>query len=243
MSQNKTVVPGLESGNVSTGMGGNNFNPYAREASAAPKGTVVPGMKFAGMGNEHVKAEPKAHQPSNNQVMSGKPVVGFLYSVSRTSAGEFWPLHIGPNTIGQSADCDIVLPEATVSARHADIMVRKMKNPVKVIASISDSRSTNGTMLNGESLAFDAVGCKSGDVITIGDNYELLLILIDVNDLGLKVSENFIAVEETDPNDIYEEPENNQTHLGGSDEPPMFNGTVGLDGSSANSFRGGTKGI
>ena len=33
---------------------------------------------------------------------SGKPVVGFLYSISKTAAGEFWPIHIGQNTIGQN---------------------------------------------------------------------------------------------------------------------------------------------
>ena len=75
------------------------------------------------------------------------------------------------------------------------LVVRKMKNPEKVIASISDARSTNGTMLNGQSLGFSAEECKNGDIITIGDNYELYLILIDAASLGLKPVEGFIATE------------------------------------------------
>lgn len=88
-----------------------------------------------------------------------KPIVGFLYSISKSMAGEFWPLHIGSNTIGRSANCDVSLGEATVSEEHAVLVVRQMKNPEKIIASICDSRSTCGTMINGESLGFDQREC------------------------------------------------------------------------------------
>ncbi len=102
-------------------------------------------------------------------------------------------------------------------------------------------------MLNGESLAFTAVECKNGDIITIGDSYELLLVLIDVNEIGLAVSDNFIAVDTATEDEFYEMPVNDKTTFdnlqGGYDEPPMFNGTVGMDGSSPNFMKGQTKAI
>lgn len=257
MSQNRTVIQGLEPANASGN--NNNFNFYARkEGEGAAKGTIVPGMmgnpSNTGKPNPNPQAQPAAYK----QMQSDKPIVGFLYSISRTAAGEYWPLHIGQNTIGKNTSCDIVLPEGTVSAEHAVLVVRKMKNPEKVIASISDARSTNGTMLNGESLGFSAVECQNGNIITIGDNYELLLILIDPASLGLTISENFIhiEIEEDEPindnQDIlpygYTRPgEGYQPYNGPT--PPHFGGytpgggTIGIDGSSPSGNKGGTVGM
>ena len=164
---------------------------------------------------------------------------------------------MGQNTIGQAPSCDIVLPEGTVSAEHAVLVVRKMKKPEKVIASISDARSTNGTMLNGESLGFSAVECKNGDILTIGDNYDLFLILVDAAELGLSVSENFIPVQVEEEEDINDGPapfDPGMTRPGddypsyGGPIPPSFGGyapaggTVGLDGTSQQN-KGGTVGM
>lgn len=268
MSQNKTVIQGLEpadSPNYNNGGGGANSGFYSRSAGPRPqqRGTYVPGMSEGQPvqaaprnPNRTVVQEPlmqQAPQPRRTSIQTGKPIAGFLYSVSRTAAGEFWPLQIGQNTIGQSSNCDIVLPEGTVSQEHAVLVVRKMKNPEKVIASISDARSTNGTMLNGVSLGFTAEECKNGDIITIGENYELFLILVDPATLGLSVSKDFIAVEEEEPMEAagpqipdipagYTRPE---SQFG----PPPFGGgftggggTVGFDGST-NNDKGGTIGM
>lgn len=126
-----------------------------------------------------------------------KPIIGFLYSISKTGSGEYWPVHIGSNTIGRSNDCDIRLQEGTVSDKHAVLVVRVMKNPEKVIASICDSSSTIGTMINGESLGFDQKECFNGDILTIGAHYDLLFILIDAKQIGLKVCSEFIPAQTT----------------------------------------------
>ena len=168
-------------------------------------------------------------------IVSGKPVVGFAYSISRSPVGEFWPLHVGQNTIGKDPGCDIVLNEGTVSAEHAVLVVRKMKNPEKVIASVSDARSTNGTMINGMSLGFQAEECKNGDIITIGDNYELYIMLVDVAELGLKVSENFVHVDEA--------PEDMMMDIPDIPSPFVPGGTVGADGTNPQYNTGGTIGI
>ena len=258
MSQNKTVIQGLEpSDNNNTNVGGAYSSFYSRNVGARPvqRGTYVPGMSDGQPANlsrnpNATVVEAVSQQLRSSSIQMGKPIVGFLYSVSRTAAGEFWPLQIGQNTIGQSENCDIILPEGTVSQEHAVLVVRKMKNPEKVIASISDARSTNGTMLNGVSLGFSAEECKNGDVITIGDNYQMYLILVDSASLGLKVSEDFIAIDEPTPvagpgPDIpagYTRPE-------GQFGPPPFGGgfnpnggTVGFDGSR-NNDKGGTIGM
>ena len=243
MSQNKTVVPGMD--------GGNSYNSdfYSKNTNVAgsSKGTVVPGMNPASSNRQQVN-----HSQQQVRYHVGKPVAGFLYSISRQGIGEYWPLYQGQNTIGSSSKCDICLNEGTVSGEHAVLVVRKMKNPEKTIASISDARSTNGTMVNGESLGFSAIECFNGDIITIGENYELVVILIDVKALGLKVAENFIPLNQPEPvyeeDDIYTPNQQRNTQPGGY-QPPHFDpqssvhpsasyynnpnndGTVGLDGT------------
>ena len=251
MSQNKTVIPGMEPSDGNNYGASNNASSsfYSRNNRPAARGTYVPGMSDG-------LAEPRARLSGEEQtintsrtVASGKPVVGFLYSVSRTPAGEFWPLHIGQNTIGQDPSCDIMLSEGTVSAEHAVLVVRKLKNPVKVIASISDARSTNGTLLNGESLGFSALECFNGDIITIGQNYELFIILIDAAALGLSPSETFIPVEvEEEDDEIPSMPDGITRHgvdylssssFGGFNA----NGTIGMDGRGPQNDKGGTIGM
>lgn len=262
MSQNKTVIPGLEqpvgpyqNNGMPNGVpygGQMQFQPqnvYLRSQHPTQRATRVPGV------NPQQEIQQEAMPMAENQAgrpffNSDKPVLGFLYSVSRTSTGEFWPLHQGPNTIGQSGDSDIQLLEGTVSFNHAILNVRMMKNPEKMIAFITDTTSTNGTMVNGESLGSVPKDCKNGDIIVIGDNYELYLVLLDPATLGLKVAEKFLAVEESsDPNSQMPFTPNGQpstrdyvsdpySRMGGGYVPN--NGTVGFDGSSGNGNKGGT---
>lgn len=255
MSQNRTVIQGMEDADTPTRVnipGGSNFY-QPRNPSGGAKGTYVPGMEDGSAMHNSSQSSTQSQQETPKHYVSGKPVVGFLYSVSRTAAGEFWPLHLGQNTIGKDSSRDIVLLEGTVSADHAVIVVRKLKNTDKVIASISDTRSTNGTMLNGISLEFNAVECHNNDIITIGDNYELLLILIDPSSMGLSVSKGFIPVEE-DEDEIPAPPSGATRPFGGASfygsgsVPPPFGGgfnpggTKGMDGSGSFS-KGGTTGM
>lgn len=170
----KTVFPGMENGG------------YAPSAPAgfAPAGNFNEGTRFPNCAVPNVQA--------TEMQETHKPILGFLYSVSRIGNGEFWPLHLGANTIGRDADCDVVLNEGTVSGHHADLVIRQMKNPDKIIVSLQDSRSTCGTMLNGSSLGFDLQECHHGDIITIGEHYELYFILVDVVSLGIKPIEGFV---------------------------------------------------
>lgn len=260
MSQNKTVFPGLgQEGDFHPEPSfSNNSQPYARSYNTGRgRGTIYPGME----GPERTDAPaPRDSRPAQPSKGNGKPIVGFLYSISRTGVGEFWALHIGQNIIGNSKDCDIILGEGTVSQRHANLHINKMKKPEKTEATISDLGSTNGTLVNENSVSVARpVECVNGDVITIGENYDLLLLLIDAKAIGLHLADNFIDVREEDEDFM---------HVGGissnhgnmtvneQDLPPRFNGpdspynggnrpsdsTIGMD--SAGGFRnGGTVGM
>lgn len=226
MSQNKTVFPGLgQEGDFTPRQNYPGYNqPYSRPSNQGRgNGTVYPGMEMP-------TGQPRtsAPQQQNNTKQSGKPIVGFLYSISRTGVGEYWPLHIGQNIIGNSIDCDIVLGEGTVSQRHANLHINKMKKPEKTEATISDLGSTNGTLVNENSVSVARpVECVNGDIITIGENYDLLLLLIDTKAIGLHLSESFIDIreEQEDMNPGVYTQGRDYTTRNEQDFPPRFDPT------------------
>lgn len=138
-----------------------------------------------------------------NSSNNTKPIMGFLYSVSRTQMGEFWPLYLGPNRIGRSPQFEVPLMESTVSENHAILVIRRMQNNGEnagLFVFLQDTGSMCGTMLNGVTLDFSPKECKSGDIISVGDNYELYFFLIDTEALGLRPKEGFSpVVQETIP--------------------------------------------
>ena len=184
MSQNKTKFPGMEN----TGN-----NPYKRD-SFDPDGDVVqyrgkgkqtkyPEMEFGGV--EETKTE-EQHDP----------IVGFLFSVSRTPFGEFWPLYVGKNMIGRDNENAVCLMEGSVSGEHAALVVEQLTNPNETVAVLENKGSKNGTFINGKRLIYGRTEeCKNGDILRFGSSYECLLIIFDVRELGLKKAENFISVD------------------------------------------------
>lgn len=143
-------------------------------------------------GTQHpFSANPFTSQDKNSD---GKPVMGFLFSVSKTAIGEYWPLYVGPNTIGRGSACSICLNEESVSENHATLVIRKMQNKGEssgVFVFIQDTGSMYGTMLNGVTLDFNPKECKNGDIITVGENYELYFVLVDSDAIGLFPKEGF----------------------------------------------------
>lgn len=185
MSQNKTRFPGMED---------------SEQSKANVTGSVYSRSGYTGVKKERMTQIPGLTQEAQSDTpgpspLIGKPIRGFLYSISRGVVGEFWPLRQGKNTIGTSPKCDICLPEATVSEEHASITIRILESQGKTIASLKDTDSTNGTKINGVDVNFDANPCKNGDIIRIGLNYECLLILIDTEEYGLKVAKEFMPFE------------------------------------------------
>lgn len=215
MSSNKTIIPGMEDAYTEQ-------PNFGKQTTKVQDGTYVP--------------NPFGTIPTPPSMNNQKPIVGFLYSISKSASGEFWPLRIGSNSIGRSADCDVCLGEATVSEQHAVLVVRQMKNPEKIIASICDARSTCGTMINGESLGFDQRECFNGDIITIGEHYDLYFILIDAKQIGLNVCREFMGTQVIS-NGYHPATPNPYA------APAFNNGTMGYDGDNSNPQSGGTVGF
>jgi len=72
-----------------------------------------------------------------------------------------YPLKAGVNTLGRSADNDVVVDDSFISRRHCAILVH-LNKPCEVY----DTASKNGTYLNGNRLAGPAP-LKPGDEIRI----------------------------------------------------------------------------
>ena len=225
---NKTMIPGMDD---------NARGDFYSRGSASPiyGGTMVPGMQESAVSN----VGDSIPGVSGSVRTSSAPVVGFLYSISRCGIGEYWPLHVGTNTIGRSADNDIQLKEMSVSDHHAFLAVRMMKTSGKLIASVRDNGSKNGMYLNDEELDFENHSCKNGDILTVGTSYKLVLLLINPNEYGLSVADNFVSMEE-------------EEEVGFNDLPSMADdpyarrqrnegGTVSLSGMDGDFDIGGTQ--
>lgn len=187
MSSNKTQAPGMEN----YGMSSQSFNGLDLEENFSNSGkrkTKFPGMENnAGSGNEQ-----------GNQ----DPIVGFLFSVSRTPFGEYWPLYLGKNFVGRDKSNTIYLPENSVSNEHALLAIEQSVNPTETVAILENRGSKYGTFVNGKQVIYGRTAeCKNGDVVRFGSSYECLVILFDVRNIGLKKAENFSPVENYDPFD------------------------------------------
>jgi len=185
MSQEETYIPGV--GNNSYGA---KEGPYARRSAGGFENV------HHKMNDEtYVSPGGNAKAASASSQKSGGHVVGFLYSIS-SGMEECWMVNIGKNTIGRSSDCNICLGEMTVSKVHAYLNVRRMKSTGKLTASIQDAGSSTSVFVNEKELeSAEIQACKHMDVLTIGENYKLLLLLIDAEDFGLSIAENFMPAE------------------------------------------------
>ena len=74
-----------------------------------------------------------------------------------------YPLKVGVDTIGRSADNDIVVPEIYISRRHCAILVHLEKG-----CELHDTASKNGVYLNGDKLTHPTT-LQTGDAIRICD--------------------------------------------------------------------------
>lgn len=84
----------------------------------------------------------------------------FLLGASDPVAGMTFRTPIGRSLIGRQDDCDLVIRDRTVSARHAELMVRAEG------VTITNMMSTNGTRVNGEEV--QTARLHDGDVLRLG---------------------------------------------------------------------------
>jgi pSer/pThr/pTyr-binding forkhead associated (FHA) protein len=84
----------------------------------------------------------------------------FLLGASDPVSGMTFRTRIGRTVIGREHSCDVMIADATVSARHAEIVAR----PGSAI--ITNLLATNGTRVNGQ--AVQSSDLKDGDLLRIG---------------------------------------------------------------------------
>lgn len=198
MATYHTITPGLQGGNDETNINSRNVKPTQTKADNQQRnfssngGTKVPGMENM--------TNPGADIFQQSQG-SNKPIVGFLVSVSKTEEGEFWVLRQGQNIIGSGSNCNIILPESSVSEEHAVLTVHR--NPGdgnRLNVGLMDKASSNGTFINEEYIGFNPHQCKNFDKLKIG-NYELLLMLFDSVNFNMRKSEIFVSRSDFDYSD------------------------------------------
>ena len=97
----------------------------------------------------------------------------FLLGVSEPVSGYTFRTRIGTSIIGRDDDCDVVIRDPTVSARHAEIVVRPEAT------TITNLMATNGTRVNGQQI--QNAQLADGDVVRIG---QVNLVFKDVPSLS-----------------------------------------------------------
>lgn len=84
----------------------------------------------------------------------------FLLGASEPVSGLVFRTPMGRTLIGRHDDCDLVIRDRTVSARHAELMVRAEG------VTVTNLMATNGTRLNGEEVQTGRL--QDGDVLRFG---------------------------------------------------------------------------
>ena len=144
MSQNKTIVPGVDYDNHNDSQDDFAYGGLYSRSGDESQRTYVPGVRQQPASvlpnNSVVSNSPILHnQRENNRqiVMQERVVVGVMFSISRGLLGEMFPVYLGKNIIGQTPICDIPLKEKTVSPEHAISILVRLKLVWKQVLQIS----------------------------------------------------------------------------------------------------------
>ena len=201
MSQNKTIVPGVDYDNVNTNIDESFYaGLYSKSDAIGSQKTYIPGMGEEPLASSVQNVGQSKDQHVNNGIigetrmisLQNRVVVGVLFSVSRGLLGEIFPLYLGRNLIGKSQNCDVCLHENTVSSEHAILYIRKNNS----IAShyditLTDYNSQYGSTVNDEDGRYETLSVKENDILTIGRHYKFIIKIFDVDETVFREDEEF----------------------------------------------------
>ncbi len=221
MSQNKTIVPGVNYDNPQ-----NNeyeeavFGSLYSRSGTDDNRTCIAGSPAAAQApydksnsvEGHAAAPGTGNSSFRHIMMQERVVVGCLFSISHGLLGEIFPLYLGRNIIGYTPNCDVCLKEKTVSSEHAILYIRKEGHPANYFMTITDYNSEYGSAVNGNDGRYETLTVRENDVITIGRHYKLLVKIFDVETAGLDEDTEF---EEMEIQQTY-----NSIQTGGNNVPP-----------------------
>lgn len=210
MSQNKTIVPGVDYDNLGKTDNYNEaFNDLYSRSESDDNRTYIPGMaprqsqpemSSGAVGAMSAPAGVQTDSANSRQLsLQNRVVVGVLFSISHGLLGEMFPLYLGRNLVGYTENCDVRLLENTVSSEHALIYIRKEESPAGYNITITDYNSTYGTLVNNLDGRYETLQVKENDVITIGKHYNLLVKMFDTDKAGLQEVAEFDAMASEQP--------------------------------------------
>ena len=205
MSQNKTIIPGVDASNLQKeGAADTFYDALYSRTSADNNRTCIGGGEMMGVpqnaplsGFVNSVAKPNAMENIRTIKVKERVVVGVLFSISKGLFGEIFPIYLGKNIIGKSAHCDMVLGENTVSEQHAILYTRKRETGMEV--SITDFDSMCGTLVNNNDARYETLPVHENDVITIGRHYRCIIKLFETERYGLCEDPEFEHLAPTPP--------------------------------------------
>ena len=134
-------------------------NAHGGDAARAPlRSPAKDGSELAAEATEiaDAPATPDPPSPGASALEAGPALLG----VSEPVSGMTFRSGIGRTVIGRSDDCDVVIRDRTVSARHAELVVR----PEGV--TVTNLMATNGTWVNGAEVR--SAQLHDGDMLRLG---------------------------------------------------------------------------
>lgn len=162
--------PGFQDPNAGYGQPGfGGQQPYGQQPGFG--GQPQPGFggqPQQGFGGAPAAAVPEPAPAAAPINLPANALRGFLVSYQSNTQGDFWPLHGGRKTVGRAnsgEQVDIPLSDATISSRHAALIVDATSGTVQ----LEDTGSTNGTFVNEEHIGFNGKReLRDGDKIRFG---------------------------------------------------------------------------
>jgi pSer/pThr/pTyr-binding forkhead associated (FHA) protein len=151
-------------------------HPLAMEGGAPPQGgdAFGPTAYAPNQGQQNRPGGPAPSQASAPAPAADgrRTLAGFLVSYQDDSAGKFWPLYQGKNSIGRAdtgQKVDIEIAHGTTSTHHASVDCEGQRFV------LSDLGSTNGTFHNEEAVGFQGKReLRDGDRLRFG-GYSVVL--------------------------------------------------------------------
>ncbi len=164
-------APPPQQGGFGGGFGGG-FDQQAQQYGQQQGGFGAPAAQQGGFGapQQGFGGQPEpAPQPAPPPInLPANALRGFLISYQSNTQGDFWPLHGGRKTIGRAnsgEQVDIPLSDATISSRHAALVVDATSGAIQ----LEDTGSTNGTFVNEEHIGFNGKReLRDGDKVRFG---------------------------------------------------------------------------
>ena len=146
--------------------------------------------------------------------------MGMLFTISNGGKAEIFPLYMGRNEVGRTAEADVCLNEESISQKQAIILVRRYdKN--KIHFTIVDNGSSNGTLINGELIEeLETHLLEDGSILDFGSGYKMKFFKLLGEELGLKPNPCFKAAKFIQPVQQNNGEERTRLYFGGAGSNP-----------------------